>query len=600
MQGTSLSKWRTCQLNADGIPGCHGESCVQGFKRDPDNSTCVDIDECAEDPDICIKEEGTLCMNYEGGHYCMENPDAAIGNNTIPITNEDADENGCDQGFKWIPERKVCEDEDECEIEPPICFSYETCHNRDGSFDCIPIQCEDGEKIEDGKCVAVDSCANGFRYNPIIDECEDIDECSEVTGVCETGSICENTEGSFKCKKDKCDPGYKMQKGGWFGQAECRDIDECAEKSHNCSAETVCTNTEGSFRCDCGHGFHEINGTCEDVNECTETINPCSEMTSRCKNTIGSYTCECLKGFEPIGTNSCSDIDECKMEEVCPQYSRCMNELGTHRCDCNHGWTMKPDNSSCLPPKNMECRGHLANPDDEDQRRCTCPPGFEAKFNAGVMTCDDIDECLSITDHQCPEGSGTKCFNTYGSNQCVSQRCQDGYTWEDDKNWCFNNRFKDKKCSLDLGHCFKNYIEPVTISHKFLSLRSNESASDDKPIILYQMTGLEKSQYNFTFEKSDFSVTFPDKIEFHEFKADFENDFKLEADFKHPDGTISRNRATLSLIKPLLGPQDIKITIDTSLNTSNIQINKQKEQWMKSLHKTVIHMFVSKYDGIHF
>lgn len=50
-----------------GKEGCN-EGCADGFRED-ENKICRDVDECAEDPNICSENE--LCRNVEGSYHCI-------------------------------------------------------------------------------------------------------------------------------------------------------------------------------------------------------------------------------------------------------------------------------------------------------------------------------------------------------------------------------------------------------------------------------------------------------------------------------------------------------------------------------------------------
>ena len=74
------------------------------------------------------------------------------------------------------------------------------------------------------------------------------------------------------------------------------DIDECSEGTSGCSQ--LCTNTISSYTCTCDNGYQLTNDnhTCTDIDECT--LNNNGECEQDCINTIGSYQCQCREGFQ--------------------------------------------------------------------------------------------------------------------------------------------------------------------------------------------------------------------------------------------------------------------------------------------------------------
>ena len=124
--------------------------CKPGFKHR--GRSCVDIDECAEIPNICSHE----CANLWGSYRCH-----------------------CRQGYTLAEDRRTCEDEDECESAGQC---QGECHNQPGSFRC--------------------SCPPGYSLASNGRTCEDVDECAEAgePAACTApGTQCHNTRGGFKC-----------------------------------------------------------------------------------------------------------------------------------------------------------------------------------------------------------------------------------------------------------------------------------------------------------------------------------------------------------------------------------------------------------------
>ncbi|XP_053754035.1 adhesion G protein-coupled receptor E1-like [Panthera pardus] len=139
------------------------------------------------------------------------------------------------------------------------------------------------------------------------------------------------------------------KKSATIGVNECDDTTVCP-------AYATCTNTLDSYYCTCKGGFLSSNGlmrfrgpgvTCKDIDECSQSPQPCG-ANSVCKNLQGRYKCSCLPGFSsPTGNDwtpekpghfSCTDIDECLSDGVCPEHAECVNSLGSYNCSCQVGF----------------------------------------------------------------------------------------------------------------------------------------------------------------------------------------------------------------------------------------------------------------------
>lgn len=174
--------------------------CSPGYKLDPTEQRCVDIDECTERLHECGPRQ--TCENRQGGYVC-----------------------NCPTGFIDGPNRD-CVDIDECTIfKGTVCSLNSRCENTVGSYRCI---CESGfESISDVSC-------------------RDIDECQQTPGICQ--HKCINAWGSYRCA---CNPGFRLN----LDNRSCTDIDECMEFKENNLCIGICQNTPGSYSCQCPSGY---------------------------------------------------------------------------------------------------------------------------------------------------------------------------------------------------------------------------------------------------------------------------------------------------------------------------------------------------------
>ena len=100
----------------------------------PDASSCLDLDECTIDPEVCGQGK---CQNVLGSFKCI-----------------------CDDGFS-IKERmeEGCTDDNECELDLYHCDPFAQCKNTNGSYDCICREGFSGDGFSCQVCIpSVNSC----------------------------------------------------------------------------------------------------------------------------------------------------------------------------------------------------------------------------------------------------------------------------------------------------------------------------------------------------------------------------------------------------------------------------------------------------------
>ena len=204
-------------------------SCDRGFTPDIARTSCLDVNECAEEPGPCEHE----CFNTFGSYKCR-----------------------CPPGYQLNRDGRTCRDIDECSSGGHIC--QHDCVNTEGSYVCM--------------------CPPGYKQYG--DRCLDIDECVEQQGLCPAPGTCKNTDGSFRCV---CPRGHKLDETGTF----------CVDTNSQGGSGGCSSSGQSSYKCGCPDGFqlHLYFNQCVDKDECAEPDNPCGN--SQCINTIGSYTCGC-------------------------------------------------------------------------------------------------------------------------------------------------------------------------------------------------------------------------------------------------------------------------------------------------------------------
>ncbi|XP_046953194.1 adhesion G protein-coupled receptor E1 isoform X3 [Lynx rufus] len=438
--------------------------------------TCKDVDECSQSPQPC--GANSVCKNLQGrykcsclpgfssptgndwtsgkpGHFSCTDIDECLSDGVCPEHAECINSLGsyncsCQVGF--ISHNSICEDMDEC-ADPTTCPEHATCHNSPGSYSCV---CNLGFESSSG---------NTSLQGPG-DTCEDVDECARNSTLCGLSSVCTNTPGEYHCS---CLPGF-FSPVDWTPEKpedfRCTDIDECSQSPQPCGANSVCKNLQGRYKCSCLPGFSSPTGndwtsgkpghfSCTDIDECLSD-GVCPEH-AECINSLGSYNCSCQVGF--ISHNSiCEDVDECADPATCPEHATCHNSPGSYSCVCNLGFESSSGNTSLQGPGDTcedidECLyislSNATCTNTPGSYFCTCSPGFapsngQLNFTGQDVECRDIDEC---SQDPSPCGPSSVCTNAPGSYSCS---CIEGFRPDPEASFNFNCKRIPFKCKEDV------------------------------------------------------------------------------------------------------------------------------------------------------
>ncbi|XP_076037180.1 uncharacterized protein LOC143022668 isoform X11 [Oratosquilla oratoria] len=326
-----------------------------------------------------LSPEENLCLLFPGqlcGHVCVPTPGSFRCQ--------------CRAGFTLTADGKTCIQDsvtDRCQETNP----------------CEHICMDTGVSIE---C----SCRQGFQLGQDERSCTDIDECQLGIHACRPGEqVCYNQEGGYACINDD---GRLTVPGRTSSTLDLQGTNSILPGSGSLGVQGFPGNTPArgggrdlSFavdgRCPAGYNFNLETRFCDDVDECLVSPGLCGRFYS-CTNTIGSYTCtrlpftDCPHGFTyDTSLQTCLDVDECAEEtDGCDRAIEfCVNTHGA-----------------------FECQPKGASSSD-------CPAGY--KYNAILLTCEDVDECEEKLDGCDPE---EVCRNTVGAYKC-DMRCDQGFSF---------------------------------------------------------------------------------------------------------------------------------------------------------------------------
>ncbi|KAK6969982.1 fibrillin-3, partial [Biomphalaria glabrata] len=410
-----------CDQVCQNYVGGYTCSCHTGYKFEPVNKTCLDIDECLLNVDGCEQ----VCENTNGGYHCS-----------------------CLNGLKLNVDGVTCSVTKECSTK--VCS--DKCAVVNNVETCL---CPIGKILDSDNthCIDTDLC----KDNPCSDTCTETPDGTRITCGCPTGKklaldgiTCQScTEGTYgdSCSKTcsctsantiSCDKvtGQCSCKSGWTGSSCSDDLNECLTTT-SCQTNAHCVNTPGSYVCKCDLGFYLNNGQCQACTAGTfgeECKNQCQCDMSHSTCSVTSGDCLCKPGW--TGTLCDEDLNECDSSNLCTSANKlhwvCKNTPGSYKCDCDAGYENKNDEcvdlDECATGYTNECDGNCTN--TAGSYTCSCSTGYKIAIDG--HTCNDVDECL-----QGNGGCQQKCVNEAGNFSCS---CNAGYSVDDvDRMKCYKS-----------------------------------------------------------------------------------------------------------------------------------------------------------------
>lgn len=257
------SKGNKCPNGAECISISGGVSycaCPKGSRTETDGS-CVDINECAENPQTCGYD--AICTNIEGGYKCECSP----GYNGDPF-------NGlCSPAQRRCAADKECGSNEKC-VQPGECICPPPFFVDAGNVCRSP--CERFACGINAKCSPTDPpqcmCEAGFKGDPL-QGCISTDECANAP--CAYGAQCVTQKGGYKCVCPKGMSGDPYKSGCVFedpvlGKSECTSNSDCASNLHCrdrtcvspcsdllCGSNAFCEPENHAGWCRCRVGYSE-------------------------------------------------------------------------------------------------------------------------------------------------------------------------------------------------------------------------------------------------------------------------------------------------------------------------------------------------------
>ncbi|XP_069464009.1 latent-transforming growth factor beta-binding protein 1 isoform X2 [Ambystoma mexicanum] len=81
-------------------------------------------------------------------------------------------------------------------------------------------------------------------------------------------------------------------------------------------------------------------------------FNKCQKCPKKASYPNYGQSLECPQGYKWINGTYCQDINECRLQGVCPN-GDCLNTMGSYMCTCKLGFVPAPILSACIPDNHM-------------------------------------------------------------------------------------------------------------------------------------------------------------------------------------------------------------------------------------------------------
>jgi hypothetical protein len=421
-----------CRDNQGGYE-CLG--CREGWLAPKDETTCNDVNECAEGGSGLsdCTSQGKLCNNTDGSYSCGEcatgykpgSDSTCVGVVTCRANNDN-------KARQCGGISKLCQDQDHADA---VCVDCPTNKTSDGLGGCIGYQlCMDSENAggkecgrDQKRCVDHDNSKYTCETCPVgetgdgLGACRPVKKCSnsQDAKVCtDAHKTCHDTE-SADLTCPSCALGYvptQADPNVCRSVYACTDVVDGKTGTESCAALQCVNHPERDFSCEaCAEGkTTDGQGGCRDVSKCdVAKVADCAMLNKACvEHSSSDASCgACREGFKQgaseavacVAVRACEDNGGAGLERCELETAKCSNnadeDFSCGQCESGEKYV----GDACVPfatcaSNPNACTGDLPKCVDHADGDYTCVACAAGKVSNGAGGCRDVTTCEAGSD----------------------------------------------------------------------------------------------------------------------------------------------------------------------------------------------------------
>ncbi|CRK94788.1 CLUMA_CG008282, isoform A [Clunio marinus] len=405
--------------------------CPEGLELGEDEKTCLDINECLENPSIC---GANVCENSYGTYTCIEpsttqpSTTAAVLFSTTELSHETKREDENISDVVEVEYNEINKEKDENDDEEDDYFEERLESGKSES------EIEKVDLDEDNDATVVSQHEKSDVHNEI-SEAEStsphVSEVMETSTISTIASTSTTTEMNNEIPNEVENENDSIEDPNEDEQYS--DVDEEEENERSTDLHHQSSTVKSDFGSECDDGLRlDSDGKCVEINEreqdlttlaTTTEVTHASRIKPECQHVDGEgVECYCPYGYDLSEDESfCEDINECEIYDndyedesnnddgddvpiARPKATfcshTCTNLIGSFICSCPENFHIHDDKRTCVRDYCADLSNSELNKtkcsheciDRQEGYSCECPNGFTLQNDLKTCKEDFVEE----------------------------------------------------------------------------------------------------------------------------------------------------------------------------------------------------------------